>query len=213
MLIHAKKSTLMIVVGLAMLVGVYLGVFAGNLEPPGPPAPTMKTLDEVEPRIPIHAADLPLTITQRGSYYLVEDINTAGGGIQVSKATDDVTIDLEGFTLSGGTGVGIRIWLSGEVRNGRVKGWTGDCMNLGSGSRVVDVIAEGCGGGGIVIGQSGLVFDSTAINNTGNGISTACHSMVLNSNATSNLSNGILVACYSYISGNTFSSNAAAGIS
>ena len=51
MLIHAKKSTLMIVVGLAMLAGVYFGVFAGNLEPPGPPAPTMVTLQEISDKL------------------------------------------------------------------------------------------------------------------------------------------------------------------
>ncbi|MFH0795264.1 MAG: hypothetical protein V2A74_14670, partial [bacterium] len=38
----------------------------GSLTPPGAPAPTMRTLDEVDPGIPIHASDLPLAITTPG---------------------------------------------------------------------------------------------------------------------------------------------------
>ena len=78
------------------------GALAGDLEPTGPPAPTMKTLEEVEARTPIHAEDLPLTISGSGSYYLVEDITfgTANeNGITIT--TDDVTIDLNGFKLEG----------------------------------------------------------------------------------------------------------------
>lgn len=42
---------------------------AGQLNPPGPPtAGTMKPLSEVEPRIPICQADIPLTISTSGSY-------------------------------------------------------------------------------------------------------------------------------------------------
>ena len=42
---------------------------AGDLNPPGPPSSTMKTLDEVEPRIPIPGSDSPaadFTIDQSG---------------------------------------------------------------------------------------------------------------------------------------------------
>ena len=124
---NMKKIT-GIAVCLLALVGLYLGVQAGDLEPPGPPAPTMKTLDEVEPRIPIHASDLPLTIFSSGSYYLAENISTAGGGITIAANTNNVTIDLMGFSLSGGTGRGI---LAGNpsknitVKNGTVSGWGG----------------------------------------------------------------------------------------
>src|SRR5215471_20205203 len=87
----------------------------GNLSPPGAPAPTMKSLDQIdaklEKRTPI--SSLPITITQPGAYYLTSsfDLGTAQDGIFVSAL--NVTIDLNGFTIrswdSGNTAVGIRI--------------------------------------------------------------------------------------------------------
>jgi len=38
----------------------------GSLTPPGAPAPTMKSLDQIEPRTPI--SSLPFTISSSGSY-------------------------------------------------------------------------------------------------------------------------------------------------
>ena len=43
-----------------VLAGACLLVTAGDLEPPGPPAPTPKPLSEIEPREPI--GSLPVTI-------------------------------------------------------------------------------------------------------------------------------------------------------
>jgi hypothetical protein len=65
--------------------------------PPGAPAPTMKSLAQVEPRTAITA--LPYEINASGSYYLTGPLFSATGGITVNAS--DVTIDLMGFTLSG----------------------------------------------------------------------------------------------------------------
>jgi hypothetical protein len=70
---------------------------AGSLTPPGAPAPTMKTLQEMEPRTLIAAA--PFTISAPGSYYLSTNLTVASGSAIMISASG-VTLDLNGFTLS-----------------------------------------------------------------------------------------------------------------
>lgn len=69
----------------------------GSLTPSGPPVPSMKTLQQIEPRTPI--SSLPFTISAPGSYYLTGPLESTNTGITVS--ANDVTIDLMGFTIGG----------------------------------------------------------------------------------------------------------------
>jgi hypothetical protein len=94
----------------------------GPLDPPsGGPAPAMKTLDQVEARTPIpKTSGSPIagphfTISQPGSYYLTGNITVASGDAIVI-SSDDVSLDLNGFTLKStlsGIAAGSAVLISG----------------------------------------------------------------------------------------------------
>src|SRR5690348_17610582 len=67
----------------------------GALTPPGAPTPTMKSLDQVEPRIPISSA--PALILNPGSYYLTTNLIGTANQNGISVLADNVTIDLNGL--------------------------------------------------------------------------------------------------------------------
>lgn len=92
-------------------------VFAqGSLTPPGAPAPTMKSLAQIEPRTPISSA--PYTISAPGSYYLTTNLTVATGNA-ITIATNGVTLDLSGFSISStaASATGYGILLNGGLRN------------------------------------------------------------------------------------------------
>src|SRR5947207_1497513 len=74
----------------------------GALTPPGAPAPTMKTLAQIEPRTPISV--LPFTISTPGSYYFTGNLTATADGVAITVSAENVTIDLNGFTLASGGG-------------------------------------------------------------------------------------------------------------
>lgn len=124
----------------------------------------------------IRNADLPLTITRSGGYTLGEEISATGGGITIS--VSNVTIDLAGFTLGGGTGDGISVGVTGlkniVVKNGRIRGWGGHGIDLDtstpSSSQILDVVSEGNGADGIRVFTGSLLSGCTASGNGEDGI-------------------------------------------
>ncbi len=84
-----------------------LGLAQGALTPGSAPAPTMRTLDQVDARLPLQA-DVPgitvkanngFTITAPGSYVLTADLTVASGNA-IEILSSNVTLDLNGFTLA-----------------------------------------------------------------------------------------------------------------
>ena len=86
---------------LTLLLTPLAGYAQGPLNPPaGAPVPSMKTLDQIEARTAIES--LPYTISTSGSYYLAKNLQFAAtSGDAISITAPNVTLDLNGFTISG----------------------------------------------------------------------------------------------------------------
>lgn len=130
----------------------------GALTPPGAPAPTMKSLDQVQPRTPI--SSLPFSINAPGSYYLTGNLTGGSGTNGITISSSSVTLDLNGFTLSGVAGSTNGIYVvpvastNITIRNGTVANWgkTGIYAPLAKSSQFVDLRVSGNGFGGIIGG-------------------------------------------------------------
>jgi hypothetical protein len=147
---------------------------AGPLDPPaGPIAPTMKTLDQVEPSTPLTALDTPgdadsvFRITAPGAYHLTANLTGEAGKHGIEIAARNVTLDLRGFALLGVPGsldgVIDQATLNAVVRNGSVFDFGGNGVFLpGSASRIEGVRVRQCGGFGLGVGPGGAIERSAA---------------------------------------------------
>lgn len=202
---------------------------AGPLTPPvGPVASTMKTLEQVEPRIPIGLdttpgdADSLYRITQPGSYYLTGNVTGVAGKSGIEIAASGVTIDLAGFQLNGSAAGANRSGVTDSfsflsnvtVRNGIVTGWqqAGVRLSTTRGNRIESVTASQ-NGIGISAGDTSIVTNCIAQNNTGNGLSVSAHSVVESCTASDNGGHGIAAGGSSTVRGCASGNNTGNGIS
>jgi len=109
----------------------------GSLTPPGAPAPTMKTLDQIEARTPVSSA--PYTISVPGSYYLTTNVSVSSGDA-ITIATNNVMLDLNGFTIystaasAGGTAILVNGTQNITIRNGNISSGVTNYFGTFSGS-------------------------------------------------------------------------------
>jgi len=141
----------------------------GSLTPPGAPAPSMKTLDQVEPRTAV--TSLPLTITQGGCYYLTKSFAQSFAADALTIEADNVTVDFCGFTIQQTSAtasiVGVRIepltagspLRNAVLRNGTIAGFAAvgiTCLG-GRNCLIENFAVMGCAGGGIAFQAFGTV--------------------------------------------------------
>ncbi|MCB9838110.1 MAG: hypothetical protein H6813_02125 [Phycisphaeraceae bacterium] len=172
---------------------------AGDLNPPGGPvAPSMRTLDEVEPRTIVNDTNTPgdatatYVISQPGSYYLTGDVNGVFGMHGIRIDARGVTLDLNGFavvlnqinlrgappTVNGINATPIPL-LDGAIviRNGRVRGWLNGVSLNGQGA-IQDISAVANSAAGIIAIDATIERCTVEFNDVGiainNGAVTDC---------------------------------------
>ena len=192
-------------VGLALLLCVDTRfAVSGEEEPAGPPGSAetrMKNLNQIEPRTII--SSIPYTITNRGSYYLTQNLSDVLGTNGITIAASDVTLDLNGFVLSGNTNAtsGItldkvtNVYMNISIRNGVVKGWGSAGVSLWDGincrlSGITAVENGSCGGTGIYVGKDWDVDNCLVFRNYNIGMSVGDYTRVRNCRARDNGGNG-----------------------
>jgi hypothetical protein len=175
----------------------------GSLTPPGAPAPTMKTADQIysklDPRTPISSA--PFNITKSGSYYLTTNLTVSSLSDGIDINANNVTLDLNGFAIQGvpGSANGIVVFISSPiniiVRNGTISGcgMLGVQCGAGGNSVVLEHLnVYACGEYGISVIGTAVVRDCNCCSNSNSGISVG-GGIVSGCSAQNNLSDGIRI--------------------
>jgi hypothetical protein len=145
----------------------------------------MKTLTEIEPRIAINAVNTPgdsisiFRINQPGSYYLTGNLTGVSGKHGILIAASGVSIDLNGFRLTGVGGSYSGITASNEtsitgasISHGSIASWSsnGIDFNLCPASKVTGITAENNTYWGLLMSDSSVVADCIVRNNGANNI-------------------------------------------
>lgn len=171
-------------------------LIAGPLTPPaGPVSPTYKTLNEIEPGIPVNTTNTPgdadsvCKITQPGRYYLTGDITGQSGKHGIEVEASNVTIDFKGYRLIGvggslsgvdGNGTGPGSPTSAAyvtLRNGLIAAWGADGVTANNaGAWICEEMKFSQNAGHGITVNSGTVFTRCYFSNNGlSGCSTSNH--------------------------------------
>jgi hypothetical protein len=188
-------------VAVLCLLSLPAAVFSqGSLTPPGAPASTMKTLQQVEPRTPLDATHTPgdnyvqFQIATPGSYYLTTNVLGVSGKDGIRITASNVTLDLNGFSLLGTSNAGNGLSLFGgyeniTVRNGSVSGWSAEGYN------------------GLTTFAQRVLFENLTVASNELGMFCAGSAVVRECRIMSNNKFGVQVVSGSWITGNYFEGN------
>lgn len=167
------------IAGVAVLASFAKG---GPLDPPtGPVSPTMKTLDDVEPRTLVGTSGSTIVISQPGSYYLTGNLQAPVNAAVIQIAAGGVTLDLNGFTVSGNPAsttpadaISIAPGLSSVTcRNGTIRDIPTGAAIYGPSSATMIVLEDlrvlGASGFGLIAGNASRV-ERCVVTNSGGGI-------------------------------------------
>ncbi|MDQ6632078.1 MAG: right-handed parallel beta-helix repeat-containing protein [Verrucomicrobiota bacterium] len=181
----------------------------GSLTPPGPPTPTMKSLAQIEPRTPI--SSVPFYINTSGSYYLTTNLTGGPYFDGISVYVNDISIDLNGFTLKGVANSFSGIYIPSSnpctnlhVRNGIIEGWGSngvEATNVFNGQFEKLTLSQNLLDG-LMAGTSCQVKDCVAQGNGRNGIVAVGYSSITDCIATKNYEIGIQVTYSCRVVGN-----------
>jgi hypothetical protein len=190
----------------------------GDLAPSGPPAPSMKTLDQVEARIPISVAGYQIQTS--GSYYLTTNLVAAPSGSVLIISADDVMVDLNGFSILGLTGGENGVTIQSGVDNAVVEnGPIRDCYHHGIAAatanrcafknlRVLNNGRRTTAFHGLWAGYKSHVEGCLVAENNGNGLRVRDDSRVVNNVITDNGGDGLyLDGAGAYLAGNIVRGN------
>jgi hypothetical protein len=182
---------------------------------------------------PSDAPGFPVTITQSGSYRLAGNLQVPDAVTTAIEITaDNVTLDLNGFTISGpnvcnsnpvrctysGSGIGVMAVgpvgvvspANVRVMNGVVRGMGGHGIRMmGDGTSVEKVVSMSNGGPGIVVGEGSVIDSVVKFNGSGAAL---VGLQVRGCTAVNNIV-GIFVRPGGVASGNVAANNANTGIS
>jgi len=173
----------------------------------------------------IDIAYLPYTIDQSGSYIVVKDITLATqdtNGIIIN--VDNVTIDLNGHTLTGqgkavGT-IGSGIAVNGThyniaIKNGTLRDWRMDGVSAtyASNSQFESLRCYNNGDSGLTAGSNCKIIGNTSLDNGEYGIYVTTSNVVVNNSSRNNGKSGIYGNNACIISSNTCYDNIDNGIS
>jgi parallel beta-helix repeat protein len=218
---------------------------AGPLDPPaGPITPSYKTITEVEPRIALSEANTPgsstsvFDIVEPGSYYLTGNIDSSKCPIRIM--TSDVTIDLNGFTISntsllpaiygafarsnitirngsiirsGGFGIDISEVEGGLIENVTVKATESHGIWAGQTINIVGCTVSDCVGNGILAGGGCIITRCKAFRNEMSGIRAGGYGTISDCVVYENGEDGILTTVAANITRCVSVANGSTGIS